>query len=205
MKLTYNKLQKIFKNKGYIWFTNINDLNIFGIRNNTNNDQIKDSFNDWIGVAWIDKNGEKNIKVFKATTDPGLKELQDPSFSAAQKDGTAILAEGQYRSAYKLGYHGRGNWQHPALVQVGKVYLYRDNNKDSKLDYINKQEALYTGINIHASSLWKETQFIGRYSAGCQVFANGNEYYEFIRIVQLQPASGLGDIYTYTLINLSDL
>ena len=43
--------------------------------------------------------------------------------------GTAILVPGQYRGAYKIGFH-KGKYK--ALVQAKPVKLYIDNDKDNK-------------------------------------------------------------------------
>ena len=62
------------------------------------------------------------------TTDPGLYWLENPM----NVDGTAILAPGQYRGAYRIGKH-RDDYQ--AVVQTGgEVAVYRDDDRNALLD-----------------------------------------------------------------------
>src|SRR5690606_11409828 len=78
------------------------NLNIVGIRNSQGR---PNSFDDQIWVFWRYEN-RWTLKKYKATTDPGLTYIKDPINS----EGTAILKEGQYREAYRLGKH-RGSYE----------------------------------------------------------------------------------------------
>lgn len=193
-------LKEACNKKGY-WFPSTStdgDVFLFGIRNK-NRDQKPDAFDDVVGVL-VPISGQYRLSFYEATTDPGKLELLDPSFAEAKRNGTAIMKEGQYRGAYRLGYHGSGKWRHRALIQVRAITIYRDNNRNDTLDIhpLNTTEGLY-GINIHGAALWKSIESIGRYSAGCQV-VNSN-YEDFITNVELQVAAGLGHTFTYTLFD----
>ena len=134
--------------------------------------------------------------IYNITTQPGLTYMENPSNSK----GTAILVEGQYRRAYKLGKHKGQN----ALIQCKNLKVYRDNNKNRKYDY-NKQtidEGKF-GINIHRAGT-NSTQ-INNWSAGCQVFANNSQFESFLRLCNLQVENGYGETFTYTLINEREL
>ena len=199
-QLDYFQIYKLCIKKGY-WFPVSGrpfDLFVFGVRSN-NREQSKDGFDDVIGIAYQDLKGEKCVAYFSATTDPSVRELINPSFYEAQLYGTAIMKEGQYRGAYKLGLHGGGVWQHVALIQQMPIKIYRDKDKDTILDFdVPVTQGLY-GINIHAASLWQDLDKIDGYSAGCQVFANSKEYYKAVELWQAQMRYGLGDIFSYTL------
>jgi len=203
---TYEQVKKAYSSKGYVFFGEKQfDLNIFGVRS-PNRNQAIDSFDDKLGCAYIDLNGKPAVKIWKATTDPGLTHMQRPTFQAAIERGTAILCEGQYRAAYRVGYHGSGNWRHRALIQVGPVRIYRDKNRDTILDVdgvpITKGNF---GINIHAASLWRAEGKIGLYSAGCQVIQEPKDYFDLMDLCKRQESMGLGSSFTYTLFLESEI
>ena len=107
--------------------------------------------------------------------------------------GTAIMKEGQYRGAYKIGKH-RGKYD--ALVQTGgRVTVWRDNNRDSTLDMADPSEG-YFGINIHKAGAFSAN--VDKWSAGCQVFANTDDFNEFMSICRKQPWPK----FSYTLIEV---
>ena len=108
--------------------------------------------------------GIKSRNIFAATTDPGITSMTKP----VSYKGCAILVPGQYRSAWKLGYH-KGKYE--AIVQYKPVKVYRDNNKDAVYDFNPKtvEEGTF-GINIHKAG--KHSTQVDNWSAGCQVLAN---------------------------------
>lgn len=202
----YDQIKEAYENLGYKFFTGDHNLNLFGIRS-PNRNQTFDSFDDLIGVAYTDEDNEKIVKIWTATTDPGYLELTDPSFKAAQLNGTAVLKKGQHLGCYRLGLHGSGNWQHLALRQIKPMPLYRDNNRDAILD-LNDETKLVVelaGINLHAASKIKDLLKIGRYSAGCQVIQNFEEHQNLMKLVQIQDSKGYGDIISYTLFNQDEI
>lgn len=202
--LTYEKVQRVFAKKQYKFFTGVYDLNIFGIRSNTR-DHSKDAFDDLICVAYVNGKNEPVLKTYKGTTDPGLKELLDPSFYAAKVDGTAILFPNQYPQVYKFGTHGTGNYKHSALQQVGPITVYRDSDRNTILNLEgSKKTTGFYGINLHAASLWEDLTSIGRYSAGCQVVRSAKDHKELMDLCIKQIQQGLGDRFTYTLLNEND-
>lgn len=202
--------QSLFLKKGYAYFTNGDyNLNIIGIRNLLEGRIQDDKFNDAL-VCIYKVGGKWQRKIWPITTDPGLKMLEAPSNSS----GTAILVPGQYRGAYQIGLH-KGQYQ--ALTQKKAVKVYRDKNKDKKLDLDPStiQEGLF-GINIHGSKnasiavtmnpekvsdTWK-SDTVGAWSAGCQVFANAKDYSEFMELCR-KSKDLFGNSFTYTLLTLS--
>jgi len=165
------------------------NLNIVGLRNNSTE---SNRFDDELWVFWKYEN-RWSLKKFKITTDPGLSWLQAPG----RKEGTAILKEGQYKDSHQLGKH-RG--QYEALVQASPVTVIRDFNRDNKLDFSSgKTQTGIFGINIHRANEKVESQLVNKWSAGCQVFANPNEFEEFMKLCKLRKAEW-GDRFTYTLL-----
>lgn len=190
-------LKNIAKEKNYAIFEykdsiNLN-INLWGIRSNSK-DTTK--FNDVLIMFYQNKDKSWTHHVYKITTDPSNINLQNP----INNSGTAILKEGQYRNAFKIGLH-KGKYE--ALVQASPMTVIRDNNKDDKLDFNNKEETGMFGINMHRASINGDNENIGLYSAGCQVHKDTKRFvYEFMPIIK--SAIGKSTI-TYTLINESDL
>lgn len=195
--LTYN-FEILFKRKGYAYFTNGDyNLNIIGVRSNQDG-KVTNAYDDYLVVIYKADNKWKR-QVYTITTDPGLTYMKNPT----NAKGTAILAPGQYRSAYKIDKH---NGKYDALCQRLKpVTVYRDNNKDDRYDLLaDKTEKGLFGINIHRSSQWSITQSINGYSAGCQVFNDPNQFSSFMRLCKIS-AEKYGNSFTYTLIDEKDM
>ena len=98
---------------------------------------------------------------------------------------------------YKIDKH-RGLYD--ALCQRGgTVKCYRDKNKDDILDMDpdSVTEGMY-GINIHKAGT-NSTQ-VNKWSAGCQVFANAEDFGEFMSICYA-ARNKWGDGFSYTLID----
>lgn len=186
-----SKMKSLFKKKGYELNTRPYELNIVGKRSAQGQ---PNRFDDEIHVFYKTRVLNWEYHIFKATTDPGTYWLKHPM----NWQGTAILAEGQYKNAYKLGLH-RG--QYLALVQIGKVEVIRDFNRNNSLDFISgKKVNGYYGINIHRASLRGTTKFVDKYSAGCQVFANISDFNKFLEMCKKHR--GLyGNKFNYTLID----
>ena len=165
------------------------NVNLLGIRSRAREAGV---FDDLVGVVYRDHRGSWVEAFYAATTDPGLYWLQNPTRIA----GTAILAPGQYRGAYELGLH-RGRYQ--ALVQRGPVDVFRDGNRDATLDAVGELHRGYFGINIHRASSSRASTRVGRWSAGCQVVADPDDFDDLIEVCR-KSAQLYGPRLTYTLI-----
>lgn len=191
------QLKSVFARKGYKLKTREYELNIVGIRNNN---AKPNSFDDTICVLFKDEYKDDVLLTFSATTDPGLYWLENPM----QKEGCAILKEGQYEDAYVVGLH-RGKYK--ALVQRGgKVTVIRDGDRDKLMDNNSANEISgYFGINIHRAKERGTTTIVDRFSAGCQVLANAEEFDEFMELCEKSRLITGRNRFTYTLINVLDL
>jgi hypothetical protein len=132
------------------------------------------------------------------TTDPGkyyTENLLNP-------DGVAILVPGQYRSTYSIGLH-QGKYE--ALKQMKPVQVYRDNNKDNFYDMQpdDIHEGIF-GINIHRASATGTSTQIDKWSAGCQVIANYEDFNKLMLLAK-QAEAIWGNSFTYTLIESKDI
>ena len=195
-KIKSADFSKILVNKGYVYFNKGKyNLNIIGVRRADT--KVTNQFDDYIVVEYIDMYGIKTREVFAVTTDPGLSSITNPISSK----GCAILAPGQYRSCWKLGYH-KGKYE--AIVQYKPVKVYRDNNKDKVYDFDSKtiEEGIF-GINIHKAG--DNSTIVNGWSAGCQVLARRKDFDKLMKLAHYQISQGHGKLFTYTLINEEDL
>lgn len=167
------------------------NLNIVGIRNS---EAQANQFDDRLFVFWEDNRTRPFWQCldFPITTDAGNFYHANPMNSK----GTAQLCEGQYRSAWQIGYH---NGKYEALVQRKEVKVFRDNDRNLIHDRRNIDKGLF-GINIHASQFEAESQTVDKWSAGCQVFKNWADFQVFMALAK-QSARLYGNGFTYTLFN----
>jgi hypothetical protein len=112
--------------------------------------------------------------------------------------GTAIVKQGQYIGSHGIGMH-RGKYL--ALTQKRPITVIRDYNRDAVLDFNNgKEQTGIFGVNIHHASINGTTKFVEKYSAGCQVFANINDFNLMMQLAQRHKQL-YGNDFTYTLID----
>lgn len=185
------KIRTIARQKGYKIYDRPYELNIWGIRSKHTR---ANKFDDEIHVFY--KTGFLNWEyhVFPATTDPGTYWLNSPM----HPQGTAILKQGQYIHAYELGMH-RGKYL--ALTQRKPVTVYRDYNRNAILDFFNGTQVTgIFGINIHRAMLKGTTRYVDEFSAGCQVFADGEYFAKFIGMCD-KHRQLYGNRFTYTIVD----
>lgn len=183
-------LLSLMKSKGY----QINDkpyqLNIVGVRADSN---VPNKFDDKMYVFWNTENGWEG-KYFTITTDPGTYWLNNPM----QPSGTAILKQGQYINSHKIGLH-QGKYK--ALTQQKPVTVIRDYDRNAILDFNNgKEDKGLFGINIHRANATGTTKIIDKYSAGCQVFENAEDFAKFLELAEKHNTM-YGNNFTYTLVD----
>ena len=114
------------------------------------------------------------------------------------------MKPGQYRGSHKLRLH---QGKYLALGQKKPMKIYRDANLDGKYDLIEEsvREELI-GINIHRAtgrSGGKSTR-VDKWSAGCQVIADNDDWHEFLDICQ-SAREIHGNSFSYTLIESKDI
>lgn len=195
---TVDQIKKAYKDKGYRYEEDHLKLNITGIRNSKTKGRVTNHYDDWLTISY-NLAGQQRYGCWPITTDPGLHWINHP----LNNDGCAILVPGQYK-AYKIDYH-RGKYK--ALCQrAGKVKVYRDGNLDDTYDHDGEKiHEGYYGINIHRSSAYKTTNYINKYSAGCQVFADPDHFDDFMDAVEKSRSMGGNEVFTYTLLESKDI
>ena len=192
LELSLDRLRYAFfdNNKPY-------NLNLIAVRNRSGS---SDKFDDVLFVVFRDKDKEWEVRSYEITTEPGPRILRKP----INEKGTAILVPGQYRSVYKIDTHGGKN-RHIALCQRnGKVWVYRDDDRDGKPDEKLVMEHGMFGINIHRHAREDEKEYVLGSSAGCQVFKSSRQFAQFMELCN-QAADIYGNSFTYTLLEEKEL
>jgi len=198
MNFTREQIETAVKAKGYKWFENGNyNLNIVGVRNSETYDEVTNKFDDLVTVTYKVGN-DWNFHQWNATTDPGKYYTEN----LLNSDGVAIMVPGQYRSSHVIGMH-QGKYK--ALKQARPVKVYRDSNRDNcyDMDPAKIQEGIF-GINIHRASASGTSTQIDKWSAGCQVIANYEDFNKLMWLA-IQAEDIWGNSFTYTLIESKDI
>jgi len=199
---TREQIEYTMKCKGYKYFTGGGkdyDVNIIGIRNSDTKNKVTNSFDDCMTLSYkVD--GKWKFHCFKCTTDPGTHWVEN----VMNDKGVAILKPGQYRGSHKLRLHAG---KYLALGQQKDVTVYRDNNFDDNYDLNeSKTDTGLFGINIHraTSRAGKSSTQVDKWSAGCQVIASNDDWYEFLDICQIAREIW-GNSFSYTLLESKEL
>lgn len=196
--MTYNEVKIKYNLMGYKFRTEKMGLNFFGIRTKTSK---SDKFDDLGGVAWMDDFGPQ-IFNFWMTTDPGKHWLLSPM----NKNGTIIMVPGQYIECYEKGLHAG---KYDAFKQCKKMAYVRDNNRDTTLDFdlyrdpAKRKVSLFwdiCGTNLHRAHKNVITEFVGQYSAGCQVVQRGTTFDKLLALRDLSMEKGFTK-WDYTLFD----
>lgn len=141
------------------------------------------------------------VDSWEGTTEPGKFWTEHPM----NADGAARIAFGQYKS-WTVGMHpSHGTNQHEALVQVDKVLVYRDLNKDFSRKGDKTDFGLF-GINQH----WGYDLPVGdpgRSSAGCLVGRTKAGHRAFMAAVKNDArfVHGRGYRFMTTVFSAADL
>jgi hypothetical protein len=169
-----------------------------------NTDQI-DFWNDRRLVLQCDKWGTPQMLLSAAcTTEPGLAATQ--SAAAKKRGGVARVQFGQF-TAWRVGFHQqtRLGTQHPALVQVMPLQVFRDANQDG----IRPGDKLSPawGINQHGTRLGLNPARVGMWSEGCLVGRDWQEHMKFMELVKSDERykKNRNHIFTTTIISGSEL
>lgn len=197
-QLSYDQLQNMYLEKGYLFDAGKYRANIGAFRNKDL--ETVDQFNDTLFMAFKDSFDTKHLLMWPGTTKPGLAYLGQ---NMGNYNGTAIVCPGQHLNAWKVGYHhiGQPN-QYEAFEQAGPgvFKVFRDFDKDGKLDLGGKIYTDATGINGHHAAAG-ETFRVGPWSAGCQVWQEDKEHGIALAIGKRQ-AELYANLFHYTLFQL---
>ena len=203
MKYTREQIQQTVEDKGYKYFhDNLNkgyDVNIIGVRNSKTKGRVTNAFDDTLTISYkID--GEWQYHEFNCTTDPGSHWVEN----LLNEKGVAILTHTQYRGSHKLDFH---QGRYLALRQKSDVTVYRDNDRDNNYDLNeSKTDTGIFGINIHRATgrSGGKSIRVDKWSAGCQVIADNDDWHTFLGICQ-SAREIHGNSFSYTLIESKDI
>lgn len=193
--ISYKAIQDIYIKKGYRFYTDPWDLNIVGIRAAQ---PVTNTFGCHFAYAFADAKKNPCIKVIPGTTLPGLYYLNN----LMNSKGTAIVKEGWYHSMWQVGLHSG----YRALVQINPCTVYRDSNHDANFDLVNgTEETGIFGIDHHHAWMYGKAMTVDKFSAGCQVDWLIEDWNSItLKCIDAQIAAGLGDKFSYGLINERD-
>lgn len=193
---TCGRIADAVKARKYAWFENEYDLNIVGVRSA---DLQANTFNDWVTVSHKRASGIWAFYAFQATTDPGVFWRENPE----NVSGVAMLAAGQHRALWRIGLH---QGKYPALVQNADAVVYRDSNRDKLLQPdAAKVETGKFGINCHRANPDGASQNVDKWSAGCQVLADSDDFSFLLTLCQRQIVVRKALTFTYTLLNEAEV
>jgi hypothetical protein len=184
------QIAEALRQKDYLLFIRPFELNIVGERSQN---ATANSFDDKMHVFYKTEDDAWMYHCYPCTTDPGTYWLNSPM----NEEGTAILVPGQYLNCYSIGLHKQ---KYEALRQVRPITVVRDHDRNSILDFDSaKKDTGIFGVNIHRASAWGTTKCIDKYSAGCQVFQNADDFAAFMAMCH-QHAKRYDNSFTYTLL-----
>lgn len=178
------KIKELFKDKGYSY--NEEGINIMAFR-------LGDTITDYTTDLFVVTN-KSTLIIVPCSTKAGKYWIQNP-ITYGGITGTAILLEGQYKQCWQ--FVTATNWQTlwlqtPYFNQIKPVKIYRDANRDFKVDRdVPIQEGLF-GINIHTAGL---NYLVWNWSAGCIVIPR---MYWLDLLIYFKPF----EIYDFTLFKM---
>lgn len=175
---TIDELKQEFKKHNY----EFPQFHLVGIRSRANK---PNEFDDLIAV--IDNN---QISWYTCTTNPGTHWL----LNLLNPKGAALLKPGQWKDSWQVGLH-QGKYQ--ALTQCKPITVFRDGNKNNIAEESKVTETGIFGINIHRANEKLVSKLIDKWSAGCQVLNNPQQFSELLTKCKQSKLK----TFTYTLLN----
>jgi len=154
-----------------------------------------DKFNDCRMLIAIEEGRPKLLGKWQATTEPGRVYTETPPAGVTNL-GVARIAFGQFKAWARGTHHGlSGGVGHEALVQVDKIKIHRDKNKDFNRTGDQLFEGVFA-INQH-SGHDHSTQSIGKASAGCLVGRAHSGHVAFMALVKSDRRFAESSHYTF--------
>ena len=189
----YAKLQAMCYGMSYAFFdSSLYNVNIIAFRSLPGE---PNKFDDILTLSYRRDKYNPVTEWYRCTTDPGLYYLNNPMLKA----GTAVVAPQQLRAGFKIGKH-KGVYE--CLVQSKPIKVYRDRNKDNIIDLApGTLVSTNSGIQIHRASRDFSVAYVNKYSAGCIVVQDPQDFESFMAVIGI-AAERWGSSFTFTLIEL---
>lgn len=196
---TYTKLKQFYEKTAKPFFNNgLYNLNFLLVRDVEMNTAFPNRYNDYLVVGYKTRiTPEGGVSIFKVTSVPGTHWLVNPM----NPTGAGAIAPGYYRSLWKLGRFRDTD----ALIQIGQVRAYRDNDKDKIYEFDEKSICAWgaeAGFFLHQSFAGKDPNEVNKSSAGCIVPQLFGDYEYIINLVKEQKKHIGSDIVSLYLIHL---
>lgn len=195
---TYNQIQKAVTSLGFKWFNQHLSLNFVWERTSF---EATNKFTDFLHVCYTDEHNAQVVLTIPATTKPGLKGSLLEPVTVEGIRGTAVIESPQQ---VLQGWQFRDTYKefssYPYFRQVGKVNYWRDGNKNTIIDKIQRQIAKIFGTHWHRMSQTGTygSGLVNNWSLGCM----GCPEPEFKKILDIVRRSSkiYGDKFTGTII-----
>ncbi len=196
----------LYKSKGYKLNEEQYKINMLGIRKD---DIFDNMFSDRLIIFWVNEKKEWEKREFEWTTMPGTLGrggVFNP-LTVLGLTGVAVMAEGQYIDAWRFydTYHG---WlRYPYFNQERSIKIFRDNTRDTVLDYDSPEQSGLFGINLHRmSGNGAHQRYVNNADVSWSQGCHGAPEPIFRQIVELARISSRfhGNLFTYTLAHLRD-
>lgn len=138
------------------------------------NSRNPDSFNDLVGGYNI-TSGE--LRLWRATADPGKDPMQRISKLGVHPDGVARLQAGMTRNCFKYGFH-HNHRSHPAMRQCAVIPFERFDTEEQA--WYTPEKQTIRGFNVHRSKFHGKARWVGDWSHGCLVFPDRHEHWRYL-------------------------
>lgn len=175
------------------------DLNLVGLRAVPGS---LDTFDDLICAIWqpaplgAGALPPLEIRVWAATLDPGKPGLEHPT----RQDGTAQMALGQTRGAFRRGWHHPGTADaYRCLTPAVPIPVVRYHSV-AAFEAGRGSPSTSDATQIHHASASHPSTIVGAWSLGCAVTAEAASLAELMALCDLQAAAGLGETLTWTVL-----
>lgn len=143
-------------------------------------------FDDKMYLFHFNGSSIRFVAVTSCTTNAGATGIHN--YNRFNKKGVAVVKTNQWY--YNLWTYGLHRGKMPALKQVAPILVYRDYNKNAKIEEIGPVYSGYYGINFHTAIYGNAAGFfrrlIGGWSVGCQVLNNYDDYIKMLNLVKYQ-------------------
>lgn len=156
-----------------------------------------DAFDDLTCLFWEEDDGTWTLEAYACTLDPGKPGLEHPTRS----DGTAMMAAGQTRGAFKFGTHHPGtDGAYECLVPVSVIPVIRFHSV-ADFEAGNGTRSASNATQIHHANSQHPSTVVGAWSLGCDVIADPLEFAEFMEHCHDSEAEGNGSTFTWTILD----
>lgn len=195
----YQQIKQSVLKLGYKWYSRPNELNFIWERVDF---IATNKFTDFCYICYLDLSGNEVVVTLPATTKPGLKgSLLEPTTVEGIK-GTAIIeSPQQVEKCHQFMDTDKEFSNYPYFRQRGKLNYWRDGNKDTIIDKVQRQLAKLFGTHWHRMSQngTYGSGEVNNWSEGCMGWPEP-ELKKILDIIR-RHVKLYGDMFTDTILN----